>query len=468
MKKILNEQLLLEKYLASQFKFGFELEAVATIDDYMLSEYADDERVDVPDDPYMTSFIIIIDNIKDAFNMTDIDEEYLDIKHDNSIVAFKNEEYPFEWATPVMDFTPTNLKRCIKGLDTLHNYGIHTNNSCGFHVHLSFPNISDQDVIWIISKLALDNEMFKKLYRFKNFVFTHEDYASSEYLKQIRERITSGNLSEIPPLMNTIKYRLIRIHPQGTLEWRGPRNFMDEFNLSIVYEFFKLLYEFVKWISNTLSDNEINGISKSNYFKAAYGEGYKPGEFITDFRSFSETSVKGKARNDYKKSDPSFLIKLASTCYKNRMKGRIDLVKIISEYFRELVSLTLAADYSTYWEKLGNILFDGKHEEEYSQIAGELLDHTEILWDTIITQDDKHVKVFYEYLLDSNRYDILGSFMTRFMNTPYINTTLEFFNNNQDKIPANDSFYNFIKLWKWDITPYIHNKVWAKYIHKFV
>ena len=71
------------------------------------------------------------------------------------------------------------------------------------------------------------------------------------------------------------KMTVFRIHPQGTLEWRGPRNFLNEegdnLDLQNLYDLFKNLYKLTQFISNSLNKKfiEINGemISKQEIMK---------------------------------------------------------------------------------------------------------------------------------------------------------------------------------------------------------
>jgi hypothetical protein len=462
MVKVLNEQLLLEKYLASQFKFGFELEAYAKITDEKFSWYMDDAEVDPDNDEELASYIIEKD-IKDAFDYTDNDE--LDIKSDGSIHITENDEYPFEWATPVMEFTPANLKKCINGLDTLHNYDFYTNDSCGFHVHLSFPDINDQDVIWIISKLSLDNKMIKKITHFKNFDFFNDEYASVEYLKKIGKCIKNSQIQDIIDLMNSTKYRLIRIHPQGTLEWRGPRDFMDDYNKSTVYEFFKLLYELVRWMSNALSDNEINGMTKDNFFKIIYGEHYEPNELISDFNSYSENSIKGRVVKDFKNGDPTFLLNLANKCYRERTKGNNKLLKVVSEYCETLSNIVEKDDYQPFFINLGRKLFDGNHQDEYIQLESDLLQDLKLLYAIFTPLNEEESVVFFKYLLEDDQIDVIARFFGYGDNRSN-KGVIQFFNQYQDSLRSFEAFYAplYSSSLPLKLAPYVHNAKWAEYI----
>ena len=319
-------QILLEKYLASQFKFGFELEAM--VEDALI-DFSDDYHDEVDYDSLNEA---IKEEISTAFNFS---EDEIEIKYDGSLEPSNRFDYAFEWATPTMQFTPENLKRSIHGLDYLMNHNFYTNESCGFHVHLSFPNITDQDVIWIISKLSIDKPMFKKITNFEGLNFFNEEYAEKGVFEKIGKLINEEKYSELAQYFSTKKYRMLHIHPQGTLEWRGPRDFLDNYEgIHIVYDFFKLLHEFVSWMSKSISDNHINGISKENYFKLVFGEDVKVNDYIDNFNKKSRFSkMKNIISDDIEKKYVNRFIKLM---IKNKSDYTPSVEKILKLYIDDM------------------------------------------------------------------------------------------------------------------------------------
>ena len=302
-------QVLLEKYLASQFKFGFELEAFADEAYSDFNEYDDDE-IDDEIRHYIAK------KIAQEFQLNAYNVE---IKGDGSLSTPYELDYAFEWATPVMEFTPANLQKCINGLSRLVKArGIYTNDTCGFHVHLSFPNISDTDMIWIISQLSQDKEILEQLINFQGMEFYDDEYASLDFLDWIGDYIQAEKYPRIAREFSTEKYRAFHIHPQGTLEWRGPRNFLNHKDVNLIKDFFKLLHKFVMWISKAISATSLNGISKENFFKLVFGDQYKMGDtIITDFNARKNNNTKDK---------------IAKIIQENRTTA---FVKLIQKYIRE-------------------------------------------------------------------------------------------------------------------------------------
>ena len=347
---------LLENYLASQFKFGFELEAFKTDgwinyqsarswEDDQMPEYDDgnedeeshwDDDQPIEDDDYSDGSYRTYEleearkevekDIKKAFGFD------VSIKSDSSLEPDSDDDFAFEWATPVMDFNPKTIKKCIDGLDYLMRNDYYTNNSCGFHVHLSFPNISDSDCVWIISKLALDEDM---LWTLSDGVagcdFYNEDYADMEFLRDLADCLRDGQYEGLSEVFTTEKYRMLHIHPQGTIEWRGPRDFMDQYiNNKPIYEFFKLLHKFVRWISKTLASNKILGMSKDNYFKIIFDEDYKDGDLIHGFKYKEKQKAAARKLTRLLKNDDSSsvidIIKRWSQTYDFRLRKSISII----------------------------------------------------------------------------------------------------------------------------------------------
>jgi hypothetical protein len=229
--------ILKEKFLISEFKFGFELEAF-----YKNASNSSKE------DAYRD----IISLVSDYY--TDLGR----IEGDASLKADDIDDTPFEWASPVMNFTPHNVKNTIDFLSRLGGKGIYTNSSCGFHVHLSFPYISEQDLAWILCHLSLSPDMANKITKFKNYSFYNNLHANPGFLIKIANALVDQDWMSLQDLFNNEKYRLFRIHPQGTLEWRGPRDFLSDNNRETIVDFFKLLRDFVVWIANMLSLDSID------------------------------------------------------------------------------------------------------------------------------------------------------------------------------------------------------------------
>ena len=250
---------LLESLLKSEFKFGFELEGY--IGKSIIKKYSD------------------------VFDVADLDQIYndlrkyfaqyfgssnIDVHFDSSLNASNG---GFEFPTPVMSLTPLNIQKCIKFLYSLRTdkFKIYTNKDCGFHVHFSLPNMNEQDMAWILCNISLDDNLSQLLTKFisnnKSFNFFNKFYADTDVLKKLKKYILSEKWNDVSLYLDNSKYNILRLHPQGTIEWRGPRNFLNSSNLEIIKDFFFQFIEIINGIIKIMDKKEINGISKDNFFR---------------------------------------------------------------------------------------------------------------------------------------------------------------------------------------------------------
>lgn len=263
--------ILLEQLLMSEFTFGFELEAY--VDPYKIPLKNNEKWENIKHFP-TNKVITYIDkpslfkNLEYFFknNFFGINSN-LTVEEDNSL-----KYNGFEMQSPVFNLTPLNISQCIKFLSSLNKneYKIYTDNSCGFHTHFAFPEITPEDIYWIECHLALDNQMKEILSSITTednitINFITEKYSSDEYLDDLKNAILNDNFEEIAYIMSEEKMRLLRNHPQGTIEWRGPRNFLNKQNVNDIKTFFMKIYTFAKWISEILDKKEINGYDKQTF-----------------------------------------------------------------------------------------------------------------------------------------------------------------------------------------------------------
>lgn len=310
------KQLLDEKLLSTDFTFGFELEAKErywnkpidkTSDSWdNFREYMDELGYDSVGDNLET-----IGDVEDYWSDAikfDYDRETADAAIDklysyedveesvskNEIFKkyFNNQKWivspskgitydgslglgGFEYRSPVMKLTPESVQTCIDFLLEVKKV-FYVDEQCGFHTHLSFNGITEDDAEWITLKLAMSDEQIKDLeelvpyysssMEYEPIKMVSSRYSSDSYLYKLRGAIMgldttsvlSTSIENIAKLLSDEKYRLLRIHPQGTLEWRGPREFLNEDNSDVyVKSFFLKIYDFVNWMRRVLDENTL-------------------------------------------------------------------------------------------------------------------------------------------------------------------------------------------------------------------
>lgn len=292
----MTEEILLEKKLTTDFTFGFELEAIA----YGRQDFSDsrsglavrnfvnerlgnggdfheDSSLEVQEEgnviqyiPYESGDGYVYDGTE--ITMADIEEQFGSI--DN--VEFRT---TFEYASPVLQFNPATIQKVINFLDDGMNTNdlFYTNDSCGFHHHISFEGMTGEDAAWIVSQLALDNDARKMFANFNdvankddtgvenyNFITT---WSEERYLYDLADAINNFDFAEIRKQLNTDKFSILNVHSNKTLEWRGPRNFLQTKNRKTIINFYKHLWKIINWMTLALDKKEINGMKKELFLK---------------------------------------------------------------------------------------------------------------------------------------------------------------------------------------------------------
>lgn len=304
----MEENILLERLLTNKFTFGFELEGFCR--DEKLQKFQ--EELDTTfgkggnfhDDCSLELTGITSDNQGNAIGDNDVivrytngeyfigdsalQEEWYDSDYNRSeqedLESFLNEQNmnpiyttSFEYSSPVLDFTPANIKKIWEFME--RNLGANktffTNASCGFHHHISFEGITGEDAAWILSQIAMDDKAIdlldhledeKNSYGINKYIFS-SDYSKDGYLVELRNAIKEFDFEKIVSYLNTDKFSLLNNHRNKTLEWRGPREFMDTNDINLVKKFYQQLWKVIRLFSQKLDLKEINGMSKENYMK---------------------------------------------------------------------------------------------------------------------------------------------------------------------------------------------------------
>ncbi len=263
-------EILLEKKLTTEFTMGFELECIWYVDGW-------DEAND---------------RAKRFFNQWFPGG---DLHSDGSLdYTYEKGGEPIEWASPVLPVNVSTFQRIINMYKAGLDDEFYVNSTCGYHHHLSFQGITAEDVIWIMSKLALDDNMRRKISKFKGIEFVGE-WSRDDYIDDLKNAVLNDNYKKIVELCKTDKYSLVNVHNHNTLEWRGPRGFLEDGSISTIIDFYKLLWEFVKWMTDVLDETEINNVSKDNFI--AQIRAVKGSSNINGFK-FSEKRKDGLLSDD--------------------------------------------------------------------------------------------------------------------------------------------------------------------------
>lgn len=280
----LNESVLMERLLTSEFTFGFELEGILSANsalveyaaDEVEDEDADEEEDDVHSDGLKQAVRQEIKRYMDnRLNRNNWGEPLPNISGestihgDSSVQADNYNDFTFEYSSAIYSATPYNFQNVIKLLSEMDEDGFKTNNSCGFHHHIKFNGMNYKDLLWIYCNLAVDAEATYKLSKLNKHHFVDSDFASFDDIDELATHIFDGEWERAAELLDDSKYRAFRLHPQGTLEWRGPREFLNDPKFEEIKDFYKLLNYLITKIKDYQDSNILTGtrITKEELFK---------------------------------------------------------------------------------------------------------------------------------------------------------------------------------------------------------
>ena len=292
-----------ESALSSDFTFGFELEALAP------GELIDVDWDLLPDAEVRNEFIlnhinslmpeptggraeVSIDTSVYSDNDTSHSDDYDDYEEDGESGGksyWTNKDYPFEYSSAYYQVTPNNLGRVIYALNELLKEGYYTNYTCGFHQHIRFKGMTERDIIWMYCNICADVAFNKKYVAFitggiseeewlkmpyeqskkyNSYLFRDDQYASTNPLYELADGLLEKDYNKVLKNISDDKKRIFRIHPQGTLEWRGPRNFLNDKDINIIKEFYKSFYQLIHNIQHYMDADYITGthITKEDLF----------------------------------------------------------------------------------------------------------------------------------------------------------------------------------------------------------
>lgn len=300
--KMFLENLYLEALnFAGQFTFGFELEAWYP-EDYGSFEPVKDgiyQRIENFDivkgslhfkkdssiNPYGHIECPACDGTGEIYDSEDeTNYECFDCEGTGRISEeYYGDDYAFEMTSPILKFSPLNISKTLDLLNYIMEEGVETNETCGFHIHLGFPIQDDKskaiEMFWCLCQLVNDDNMFQKVKNHKGTELYEDEYASLSVLNRIQvvlnqEGSNFSVLRNLSRLYNSDKYIAFRQHPQGTLEWRGPRGFLKnkQFHKSF---FIEVLYKLVVFFTDAIDMNKLK--IKSGYISKQ--------DFITFFKN---------------------------------------------------------------------------------------------------------------------------------------------------------------------------------------
>ena len=156
---------------------------------------------------------------------------------------------PFEFVSPILPVSPSNLSKLVRMVANLGEYdNTIVDISCGFHLHMSLPKMSDLDMKAIVIAICCDahilhfmDEQLESAIKpngendaeyFADPADAWEVNKLATYIDLDPNEVDEGDIEtavglidEVGKVLSTTdKFKALRFHPQGTIEWRTPRN----------------------------------------------------------------------------------------------------------------------------------------------------------------------------------------------------------------------------------------------------
>lgn len=269
--------LLDEARLSTEFKIGFELEGICVNDELTsgrtgLPSYHSGSR---PTDNAKKLLDILNEklglgegHIESDSSVYSVGTQHTASGHEYTDRPDGGDTWGFEYVSPIIPFNPTNISKMLNFLKSLKDIGVVTNNHCGFHTHISYPDMDKESIGWVIFSIANDEKLYNEVteldmgeYKINFF----SDYAKKNNLvkaKELGDSLKNDNKYATKYIDNE-KYEVLRVHPQGTLEWRGPRNFINDGSaIKEIEGYIRKLYKLIVSIGDILGRNEYNGFNR--------------------------------------------------------------------------------------------------------------------------------------------------------------------------------------------------------------
>lgn len=249
--------------------------------------------------------------------------------------------WTFEWGSPIINFNPQNINKIYKFLTGLKNIGVYTNDSCGFHTHISFEDMTRDDAKWIMFCIANDEILLDEITYLKvkgeEPVQFMGHYAEPKWFRALKAH---GNLKNWSFNSDTNdKYLQIRMHPgAGTLEWRGPRNFINDGEKpQMIKEYLMKLWKLILKFGKIVDEKEYNGYKKSDVLSKMV----VTGQFNTTTEKLASMNI--DKLYDMIMNKPNTLVSLKST----------KLSSVLEKYGHKIISSSMnSINFRIAWNKM--------------------------------------------------------------------------------------------------------------------
>ena len=275
--------------------------------------------------------------------------------HNDGSLTVNKTHYTFEYSSPIIPFTPKNLMNFVKLLDSLPSLGVHTDKSCAFHIHFSHKNLTHTDAVWFLAYLAHNHQYLDILHsNINDYCFYNKCYADYKFLDDAYAAFNFVNNDDFLKIIcDNEKYRNIRIHPQGTIDWRGPRTFLNINSHNKNIKFVKDLYKFISLMNDSRNCDILQDFAKKYPLYREDVEIYTEKEMKNnnfDFSSYNTDTF--QVLRQKMEKNPLYINNITADSFKKYKKYLLDIsndnffLKIIKKFAKTGVSFNNSRMFS--------------------------------------------------------------------------------------------------------------------------
>jgi hypothetical protein len=178
---------------------------------------------------------------------------------DASLKTTRN-QISFEMKSPPIPATTPNLIKLESFLNEARDKGFYTTKNCGFHIHIGREDLNSFDFESRLKIVMNFKRCYKTLTEINQFKFSNTKHASLENITTLVPLFKKNEGPEelqsiVRKVINLIsmKNNVIHFHYQRTIEWRGPRNFLNAGLKEDVHNFILHLRKFLYYVSKATS-----------------------------------------------------------------------------------------------------------------------------------------------------------------------------------------------------------------------
>jgi hypothetical protein len=202
---------------------------------------------------------------------------------ESELIPENKNDISFHFRSPLLKLIPSNIIKIKKIFKLLvNNKDFYTNDNCEFKLYIKFPELSNEDMLWIITQIAMDSDIqrkFKFLYKFDFhkmysnkipldkclYHFLDEIGGKENYIDNLKLLLTDNNIVEFKKqyLKNNSEYK--EIPKDKIFIWYGAKNYKSGNNIKNMFKFIVLLYYFLIKINVMKTNIDINEIKKKEF-----------------------------------------------------------------------------------------------------------------------------------------------------------------------------------------------------------